>query len=107
MSPFPRSTSVQPRSCDIRRAHSDPLLTWRLLKHPGAVMKKPALFYFSTLWIATATVVLAASNEDNATLDRAYKMQLEYRQGNRDVVKPLVKTLEDAVARSGDNPKLW
>src|SRR5690349_1822048 len=70
-------------------------------------MKTPAVFYFSTLWIATATVVLAASSQDNAVLDRAYKMQLEYRQGNRAVVQPLVKSLEDAVAKSGDNPKLW
>ena len=70
-------------------------------------MKTPAVFYFSTLWVATATVVLAASSQDNAVLDRAYKMQLEYRQGNRDVVQPLVKSLEDAVAKSGDNPKLW
>jgi len=70
-------------------------------------MKKPALFYFSTLWIASATAVLAASTQDNATLDRSYKMQLEYRQGNRDIVKPLVKMLEDAVAQSGNNAKLW
>ena len=70
-------------------------------------MKKPALFYFSTLWIATATVVLAASSQDNAVLDHAYKLQLEYRQGNREVVQPLVKSLEDAVAQSGDNAKLW
>lgn len=69
-------------------------------------MNKPTLFYFSALMIVTATV-FAASSDDNAILDRAYKMQLEYRQGNRDVVRPLVKTLEDAVAQSGDNAKLW
>jgi hypothetical protein len=50
---------------------------------------------------------LAASTRDNEVLDRAYKMQLEYRQGNRDIVKPLVKSLEDAVAQSRDNAKLW
>src|SRR5690349_269829 len=70
-------------------------------------MKKPALFYFSTLWIASATIVLAGSSQDNAVLDSAYKMQLEYRQGNRDVVQPLVKSLEDAVAKSANNAALW
>jgi len=70
-------------------------------------MKKPAVFYFSTLWIATATIALAASSQDNEILARSYQMQLEYRQGNPEVVKPLVKSLEEAVSRSQDNPKLW
>ena len=69
-------------------------------------MNKPALFYFSTLWIVTATV-FAASSLDNDTLARAHQLQLEYRQGNPAVVEPLVKSLEDAVARSGGNAKLW
>jgi hypothetical protein len=68
-------------------------------------MNKPTLC-LSALMIVAATA-FAASSEDNAILDRTYKMQLEYRQGNRDVVQPLVKTLEDAVARSDQNPKLW
>jgi len=103
---LPRSTPIYPRSFDIRRPISAFLLTWRLLKHMGAVMNKPALFYFSTLWIVTATV-FAASSHDNDVLALSRQMQLEYRQGNRDVVEPLVKTLEAAVARSGDNAKLW
>src|SRR6187549_3755427 len=70
-------------------------------------MNKPALFYFSTLWLATASVVLAASSQDNEILDSSYKMQLEYRQGKPEVVKPLVKSLEDAVAQSSNNAKLW
>jgi len=70
-------------------------------------MNKPALFYFSTLWLATASVVLAASSQDNEILDRSYKMQLEYRQGKPEVAKPLVKSLEDAVAQSSNNAKLW
>jgi len=69
-------------------------------------MNKPALFYFSTLWIVTATV-FAASTQDNEILDRSRKMQHEYRQGKREVAQPLVKTLEDAVARSSNNAKLW
>ncbi len=69
-------------------------------------MHKPSLISVSALWVLSATA-LAASSQDNATLDRAYKLQLEYRQGNRDVVKPLVKSLEDAVAQSRDNAKLW
>src|SRR5262245_9281979 len=69
-------------------------------------MNKPALFYFSTLWIVTATV-FAASGGDNETLSRAHEMQLEFRQGNLKVVDPLVKSLEDAVAKSDKNAKLW
>jgi hypothetical protein len=61
---------------------------------------------FSSLWFLTAAT-LAGSSQDNETLARAYQMQLEYRQGNHQVVKPLVMSLEDAVAKSTNNAKLW
>ena len=67
-------------------------------------MYKSAL-YFSSLWFIAAA--LAGSGRDNDALARAQRLQLEYRQGNYEVVKPLVKGLEDAVAQSPDNAKLW
>jgi hypothetical protein len=68
-------------------------------------MHKSALL-FSSLWIIAATT-LAASSQDNEALARARELQMQFRQGNHAVVKPLLKTLEDAVARSKDNPRLW
>jgi hypothetical protein len=62
--------------------------------------------YFSTTCLITA-VSLAASTVDNDVLARAHNSQLEYRAGNSAVAKPLVKMLEDAVAQSRDNAKLW
>jgi hypothetical protein len=59
-----------------------------------------------TLSIAT-TAALATSSQDNAILSRAHRAQLEFREGNPAVAQPLVKMLEDAVAHSRDNPKLW
>jgi hypothetical protein len=61
---------------------------------------------FSSLWFLTAAT-LAGSSRDNDALARAQQLQLEYRQGNHEVVKPLVTTLEEAVAQSRDNAKLW
>ena len=37
-----------------------------------------------------AAVALAASTHDDETLAKAYRMQLEFRQGNPDVTIPLV-----------------
>jgi len=54
-----------------------------------------------------AVAAIGASTRDNDVLEHAYKMQLEYRQGNDAIAKPLVKLLEDAVAQSRDNAKLW
>ena len=68
-------------------------------------MRKSFLLFF-TLCIITAAA-LAASSQDAEVLARAHQLQLEYRQGNLEVVKPLVKTLEDAVAKSRDNAELW
>jgi Flp pilus assembly protein TadD len=53
------------------------------------------------------TAAIAASSRDNEALERAHRMQLEFRQGNPAVAKPLVKMLEDAVAQSPDNAQLW
>jgi cytochrome c-type biogenesis protein CcmH/NrfG len=68
-------------------------------------MHKPA-FYFSLLFAVT-TAALAASTLDNEILANAHRVQLQYREGHAEVAKPLVNTLEAAVARSADNPRLW
>lgn len=68
-------------------------------------MRKSVLF-LSTLCIITA-VTLAASSRDTEVLAQAHQWQLQFRQGNHDVVQPLVKSLEAAVARSTDNAQLW
>jgi predicted Zn-dependent protease len=67
-------------------------------------MYKSALL-FSMLGISM--VSLAASTQDNEILAAAHRTQLQFRQGHAEVAKPLVKTLEDAVAKSPDNPRLW
>jgi hypothetical protein len=54
-----------------------------------------------------AAVALAASSRDDETLAQAYQMQLQFRQGNPDVTIPLVKMLEQAVAKSPNNAALW
>jgi hypothetical protein len=61
---------------------------------------------FSCLWFLTATATPALS-QDREILARAHRAQLEFREGNLDVARPLVKTLEDAVAKSPDNAALW
>ena len=65
-----------------------------------------SILFLSTLCLLTA-VALAGTNRDAEILLRAQQLQLEYRQGNTQVVEPLVKSLEDAVARSPDNAALW
>ncbi|HEX6397807.1 MAG TPA: hypothetical protein VFZ95_10310 [Steroidobacteraceae bacterium] len=65
-----------------------------------------SVFFFSMLCVANA-VALAASNQDNEILAASYRTQLLYREGHPEVAKPLVKTLEAAVAKSPDNPRLW
>jgi hypothetical protein len=62
---------------------------------------------FLTTASLMATVGLAASSADKEILDRAHRTQLEFRAGNTAVAKPLVATLEGAVAKSPDNPRLW
>jgi len=68
-------------------------------------MRKSVLL-LSVLSIITA-VALAASTQDDDVLTRARRSQLEFREGNLEVAKPLVKMLEDAVAQSPDNARLW
>jgi hypothetical protein len=65
-----------------------------------------SVLYLSTLCILTAAA-LASSTHDNDILAQAQRLQLEYRQGNPQVVKPLVKMLSDATTQSKDNPRLW
>jgi hypothetical protein len=65
-----------------------------------------SILFLSTLCVVTAAA-LAASTQDNDILARAHRAQLEFRAGNPEVAKPLVKMLEDAVAKSDDNAKLW
>ncbi|MES1263510.1 MAG: hypothetical protein ABUL69_04085, partial [Peristeroidobacter soli] len=68
-------------------------------------MPKSALF-LATLCVVTAAA-FAASSQDNDILADAHRTQLEFRAGDLTVAKPLVKKLEDAVAKSGNNAKLW
>ena len=65
-----------------------------------------SILFLCTLCIVTAAA-LAAPAQDNDVLARANRAQLEFREGNLAVAKPLVKMLEDAVAKSRDNAKLW
>ncbi len=68
-------------------------------------MHKSALI-FSSLWVLTAST-LAGSSKDTEVLSQAYRYQMEFRNGNHEAVKPLVKILEEAVAQSRDNSELW
>ena len=68
-------------------------------------MHKSHLLIFS-LGFMTLTA-LAAPPPDAEVLSYAYRQQMEFRQGNLAVAKPLVGTLEEAVARSPDNAQLW
>jgi hypothetical protein len=67
-------------------------------------MNKSALLFFPAL-IAAAT--LSASGNDTDVLARAHRMQLEFREGNYEIAKPLVKMLEAAAKDSPDNARLW
>ena len=49
----------------------------------------------------------AASTRDDDTLAPARQMQLEFRQGNYPLAHPLVTMLEEATAKSPNNPALW
>jgi len=61
---------------------------------------------FTLICLVTAGA-FAASSRDDEILARARKLQLEFRQGNQQVVGPLVKSLETSVAQSPDNWQLW
>jgi hypothetical protein len=65
-----------------------------------------SILFLATLCVVTAAA-LAASSQDNDVLARANRAQLEFRQGNPAVAKPLVEMLEDAVKKSPANAKLW
>jgi hypothetical protein len=68
-------------------------------------VRKVNLLYLS-LGFSTLTS-LAAIPADTEALANAHRQQLEYRRGNAAIAKPLVKSLEEAVARSPDNAQLW
>src|SRR6187455_2426035 len=71
----------------------------------GGAMNRSTLLFFP-LWFFAATTP-AGSSRDTEILAQAHSYQMEFRAGNHDVVKPLVKTLEDAVAQSPNNAELW
>jgi hypothetical protein len=62
------------------------------------------LFLTPTLFAAAA---LSASSQNAEILARAHRLQLEFRQGNPAVAKPLVAALEAATAQSRDDAELW
>lgn len=68
-------------------------------------MRKTIVLFSSFCIFATAT--LAGSSLDNEALSHARQLQLEFRQGNPAVVKPLVELLEAATAKSPGNAALW
>ena len=68
-------------------------------------MNRSALFFFP-LWFMTATSQ-AASTKDAEVLAQAHSYQMEFRAGKTEVLGPLLKSLQDAVAQSPDNAKLW
>lgn len=61
---------------------------------------------FLPLWFFAATSP-AGSTRDAEVLSQAHRYQMEFRAGKQEVIKPLVKSLEEAVAKSPDNAKLW
>jgi hypothetical protein len=67
---------------------------------------RDSAFLLSTAFLVTA-VAFAAPSADNDILASAHRQQLEFRAGNYAVAKPLVTTLEAAVAKSPNNAKLW
>jgi cytochrome c-type biogenesis protein CcmH/NrfG len=66
---------------------------------------KANLLFLSLGFMTVAA--LAATPSDPEVLALAHRQQLEFRQGNLEVAKPLVTMLEEAVARSPDNAQLW
>jgi hypothetical protein len=66
---------------------------------------KANLLIFSLGFMTFAA--LAATPRDTEALSLAHRQQLEFRQGNLEIAKPLVKSLEEAVAKSSDNAQLW
>ena len=63
-------------------------------------------FFFSML-CAINTVTLAGSAQDNDILANAHRSQMRFREGHTEGAQPLVKVLEDAVAQSSGNARLW
>jgi hypothetical protein len=49
----------------------------------------------------------AAIPSDTEVLAQARRQQMKFREGHLEVAKPLVKMLDEAVARSPDNAQLW
>lgn len=68
-------------------------------------MRGPMILLLLVATIATSTA--DATDSDGDLLARARQWQLEFRQGNSQVVGPLVRSLETAVARTPENADLW
>jgi hypothetical protein len=74
--------------------------------HIREPVMRHSFLLLTSICIGTAAA-LAGASHDAEVLARAQQWQYQYRQGNTEVVAPLVKTLEEAVAQSQDNAKLW
>jgi hypothetical protein len=70
-------------------------------------MHKATLLFFSWGFISLTALAATAIDADTEALAKAHRQQLEYRRGNVAAARPLVKSLEEAVARSPDNAQLW
>lgn len=68
-------------------------------------MQKPTLLLY--MLCTFNAVTLAASSQDNQVLADAHHALLQFREGHTEVARPVVKTLEKAVARSPNNARLW
>jgi len=60
-----------------------------------------------TLTCLVTAGAFASSDREHAALARYRQLQMEYREGNVQVLGPLVSGLESAVARSPHNADLW
>jgi len=68
-------------------------------------MHKSTLLFLPLWFVATSAP--AATAGDAAVLEQARHSQLEFRAGNQQVLAPMLKSLQDAVAQSPDNAQLW
>src|SRR4051812_42227496 len=102
----PRSSPFFPRSFGIRRPAPAALLRCERPSSNQEPAMRISLLFIPAL-CAFATVALAAPTRDDDILAGAHRTLLEFRAGNTGVAKPLVATLEPAVAKPPDNPRLW
>jgi hypothetical protein len=77
-----------------------------IVKHSRSKLVRKSIGILTLVCLATAGA-FAASARDDEILARARQLQLEFRQGNQQVIDPLVRNLEASVAQSPDNWQLW